>query len=76
MRADHLNRRDLLVAAGTAASWAGLAPSVGWAAVSTPGRGEITDMTMNAPSYATAIGYGRPGHQHDAADPLAFAFGA
>jgi hypothetical protein len=75
MRADHLNRRDLLVAAGATASWAGLAPSLGWAAsVPSVRRGEITDMTMNSPSYATPIGYGRPGHPHDAGDPLAFAF--
>ena len=74
MSADHLNRRDLLAVAGAAAS-AGLAPSVGWAVPAPVALDSITDMTMNSPSYAAPIGYGRVEEQHDAVDPLALALG-
>ena len=76
MSVDHLNRRDLLVAAGASVSCAGVMPSTGWADVRTAGVGEITDMTMNSPSYATPIGYGRSVHQHNGVDPLTLAFGS
>jgi len=72
MSADHLNRRDLLAVAGAAAS-AGLAPSVGWAVPAPVAVDSITDMTMNSPSYAAPIGYGRVEH-HEVIDPLARAF--
>lgn len=76
MSIDQPSRRDLLAAAGVAASCAGLVPSIGRAAVRPVETGDITDMTMNAPSYATPIGYGRPGHEHDAVDPVSLAFGS
>lgn len=74
MRADHLSRRDLLIAGGYA-SCAALVPSMAAATGSLDRSDPITDMTMNAPSYATPIGFGRADHGHAAADPLAFAFG-
>ncbi|MBO9576408.1 MAG: hypothetical protein J7494_11760 [Sphingobium sp.] len=74
MRADDLTRRDLLIAAG-AASCAALAPSAGSATGWSAEKGGITDMTMNAPSYSTPIGYGRADHTYAVIDPLALAFG-
>lgn len=69
----HLNRRDLLAAAGAAAS-AGLAPTTSKAASRGVAGGEITDMTMNSPSYATPIGYGVAEHPHHQDEPLLRAF--
>lgn len=74
IRAGHLNRRELFAVAGAAVSYAALPPSLAWATIPVDGSSAITDMTMNSPPYATQIGYGRPDHLHDGADPLDFAF--
>lgn len=73
-RADQMNRRQLLAAAGAAVSCAGLSPRLGRAAVRKDQIGAITDMTMNSPSYATQIWYGRQDLLHDGGDPLELAF--
>ena len=75
MTAPRLNRRQLL-ASGAAVSCAGLIPSLARAApVAGTAAGPITDMTMNAPSYAEPIGFGRQRHVPDGIDPLGYAFG-
>jgi hypothetical protein len=74
MSAPQLNRRDLLLIPGAAAV-AGLMPSTAWSSPLPVGVADITDMTMNSPSYATPMGYGRQENPHDARDPLALAFG-